>query len=116
MKVPYQQMKIDFFKNLRAEWMRQALEYAISHSNQYGEVCADDIHRFCPPPEGVNSKNIGYVFLNKGFIFVRRQRSERKECHHRTICMFRYVGEGSNDIHLQALRPGDSVGSAKEVA
>lgn len=81
------QLIIDFEKDKRAAWLQRARHTAYRIVVARGEVCADDIHRYCPlPRNGIDPRIMGAVF--HGMKFIRWQKSERSKCHYRTISVF----------------------------
>ena len=79
--------QLDFFGQTKETWLKLAREQALTLAEKNGEVCADDIHRTLPIPGYIDRRIMGSVF--DGFEFVRYKKSERSECHHRPIGVFR---------------------------
>jgi hypothetical protein len=75
-----------------AEWLERARRAAKTHSLMYGEVCADDLWKICPPPEGTDPRTLGAVFHpRKNWEQVGTRRSERSKTNHgRSIAVWRY--------------------------
>ena len=79
--------QLGFFDQTKETWLKLAKQEAVRIAKQLGEVDADAIHKSLPIPNYIDSRIMGSVF--SGFDFVRYKKSERKECHHRPIGVFK---------------------------
>ena len=53
---------LDLLEETRWEWLAEARSNAVGHARAWGSVTADDIHRRCPIPEGLDPRVMGAVF------------------------------------------------------
>jgi len=86
---------MDFYKAARIAYIREAREKLIEwvQQNPGQFITADVVHKIAPPPtfqkDGIDSRIVGAVLKCKRFEYVDTKKSERSECHHRTIGIFR---------------------------
>lgn len=76
---------LDLLERTRAEWIEKARYEAWRVILFNGEVSADDIHKACPVPEGMDHRVMGAVFRGGHFRVLRYQPSRRAINHARII-------------------------------
>jgi hypothetical protein len=90
----FHQTILPLFQKTRAQWLHEARLTALTVGNwkaSQGEpphVTADDIHRHCPIPDGIDPRVMGAVFTKDGWRKVGYVNSTRAICHHRPIALF----------------------------
>lgn len=75
-----------------ADWLLEARRAAWKHAREYGEVCADDVHRLTPLPKWAHHNAMGAVFKTRFFEQIGWKASQRRDAHARTIRVYRAVG------------------------
>ena len=76
------------FERTRAEWLTRARVYAITRASFFGSVCADDVHLWCPIPEGLDPRVMGAVFMIPELVADGYVPTKRPEAHARPIRRF----------------------------
>ena len=79
---------LGLLERTRAEWLAYARRYAVLHARLHGSVCADDTHRRCPIPEGLDPRVMGAVFQIKELVPDGYVPTKRPEAHARPIRRF----------------------------
>ena len=74
-------------------WIALARKAAHEIATIKGEVSADDVWAACPPPEGMNRKLMMAAFPRNEWEKVGHKQSERRECHNRSISVWRRKGD-----------------------
>ncbi len=55
-------------------------------------ITVDDIRRICPPPSDIDPRVMGCVLRAPKWMKVQTVNSSRRECHHRPIGSFVWLG------------------------
>ena len=79
---------LGLLERTRADWLVKARYCAFWRAWASGFVTADDIHRECPIPEGVDPRVMGAVFKSHGFVPDGYVPTKRPEAHARPIRRF----------------------------
>ena len=79
--------QLTFFDQTKATWLRLAQKEAQRIALEQGEVSADDLHKALPIPKYIDPRIMGKVFYH--LKFIRYKKSDRTECHHRPIGVFK---------------------------
>ena len=79
---------LDLLERTRREWIASARDFALGVAKNSGSVCADDIHRLCPIPEGVDRRVMGAVFMIPELVTAGFVQTKRPEAHARPIRRF----------------------------
>jgi len=84
----FEQEVLPLFEETRKEWLARARRVAFQIGLQQKEVTINDVRAVIPPPEEVDPRVMGAVFVRQDWILLRRERSNRKRCHNRPIGVF----------------------------
>lgn len=81
-------MTLDLFPAIpkaptKEQYVEGGREWARQFAAEHGEVTADDVHQFYPPPKDVDPRVIASLF--RGMVWKDRRKSRRKTCHYRSI-------------------------------
>lgn len=82
----------DLFEVHRAEWLMEARAEAEAIGRETGTCTADQIHKVCPIPDGIDGRVMGAVFLKRDWKPGAFVLSARKACHKRPIRVFHWKG------------------------
>ena len=70
-------------------WLQKAREVARDMARRRGSVTIDEVREHCPPPDDVDPRIMGRVFMKSEFELIDHIESRRKVCHGRPIGIFR---------------------------
>ena len=59
-------------------------------------VCVDDVRCVCPPPEDLDPRLMGAIFMGRDWVVVDRLNSHRRMSHNRPVAIFQrteFAGE-----------------------
>jgi len=90
----FHQAILPLFQQTRAQWLYEArlAAYTVAtrkaSQGEPSHVTADDIHRHCPIPDGIDPRVMGAVFTRKCWKKVGYTESTRAICHNRPIGIF----------------------------
>lgn len=73
----------------KVEYLAEARAYAFNLGLNQDVVTVDDVRRHCPPPEGIDPRIMGNVFIPSEWESVGHVNSARKVSHKRPIQAFR---------------------------
>ena len=73
---------------VRAAYLAEARAVAWRLGAKGREVCVDDVRSVCPPPEDVDPRVMGAVFVRRDWVLVARANSQRRMSHYRPVALF----------------------------
>ena len=79
---------LGLLERTRADWLEQARYNALALARAFGFVTADDIHRLCPIPSGIDPRVMGAVFMIPELVADGYVPTKRPEAHARPIRRF----------------------------
>ena len=79
---------LDRLEIVRSEYVEKARSWAVAYCKQRGSVTTDDLHKFCPPPAGIDPRVLGAIMRPPVFRATEFINSRRPEAHHRPIRRF----------------------------
>ncbi len=83
-----EQLVLDLYESGRSKWLQAARGVAL-HLGRFGDpITIDDIRDQFPPPENVDPRIMGAVFINSDWVCIGYRKSNRSLCHKRPIGIF----------------------------
>ena len=79
---------LSLLEETRAAWLFSARDFALQVAKIHGSVCADDIHRLCPIPSGLDPRVMGAVFQIPELVADGYVQTKRRQAHARPIRRF----------------------------
>ena len=93
----FHQTILPLFQQTRAQWLHEAriiahkLALAKADRGEPAQLTTDEIHKYCPVPDGIDPRVMGAVFTRESWRKVGYVSSTRAACHHRPIALFQLV-------------------------
>lgn len=86
----YEETVLEVQQDKYEAWIDRARAAARDIARRQGTVSSDDIWEACPPPQYADARVMGAVFHpRKDWVVDGYQRSRRRACHSRPICVWR---------------------------
>jgi len=70
------------------DWVSKARTFAIGYAQEYGEVSADEVNKYCPRPDNIHPNATGAVFRTKELRFIGYKPSKKVTSHARRIAIY----------------------------